>query len=779
MTGLAETLQQIEFHQVVEQWATHCENESALLRVSAMRPSFDAEIVAILQRQTAEGLRLLDDVSLPHLGRVKALDHALDRLIKGDRESGETLWHIGDAMSVMRNIAGLVESRKADLPTLTNWLDQLPTLPKLEERLLTSLESDGSVRDDASAELGTIRQQKKQATQRILERIQSYTTGKHREMLSDPLYTQRDGRYVIPLKAENRNKIKGIIHDSSASGQTIFVEPDDVVAASNRVRELEAAERTEVNRILRVLSEYVGTHGKEILAGVQAVVELDIVFSRVRFGLRQNASLPKPTTANSLNIRNGRHPLLPSDKVVPFSLAVSEESNVLLITGPNTGGKTVTLKAVALFVAMVQCGLMIPADDSYIGFFPQIWADIGDKQSLEQSLSTFSGSIQNLAGIAKNLKPGALVVLDEVGSGTDPAEGAALARAILLFLQEKGARVLASTHHGELKLLAFDRTGFANASMEFDTKTFMPTYRLLMGTPGASHALRIAERYGIPTEILESARNTKGELTSEISEVLERLSVAQKQAQKAQSRADQLATRLADLEKQAATAAADADQARRDARRKAADTLENELQRLRIETADLLDELKRDFTQENLNTARKRLRNVQESGQQTLAGLRPAPATQSVQLTPDMAVRIRGQAQVGQVVQAPKDGKVLLQLGQLRVTVPVGEVEPVAEKPVQVRHKPKANLGLQKSMGSSIETQIIGMREEQAREKLIRFLDDSELAGFESVRVVHGKGQGILRKMCHEVLRAHRGVESFRSGEPAEGGDGATIVRFK
>lgn len=779
MKHLEATLRQLEFNQVVDMWAEHCENEVAHAEVLATLPAFHPDVVAALQLQTAQGLELLDDLSLPHLGRIKDLELNVERLAKGGRENGEILWQIGDAMAVMRQISALTQSRRAGWTSLTIWLESMPVIPKLEERLLTSLDGGGTVRNEASVELDRIRRGKTQATQRVLERIQSYTSGRQRDLLSDPLYTQRDGRYVIPLKAENRNKIKGIVHDTSASGQTIFVEPEDVVAASNQLRELEAAERSEVARILRDLSEYVGTHGKELAEGIRAAIELDKVFSRVRFGLATGSSIPRSTAAHCLTIRHGRHPLIARDKVVPFSLSLGSDANILLITGPNTGGKTVTLKAVALFVAMAQCGLMIPAAESYVGFFPQIWADIGDKQSLEQSLSTFSGSIQNLASITKNLKPGALVVLDEVGSGTDPAEGAALARAILVFLQEKDARVLASTHHGELKLLAFDRPGFANASMEFDTRTLMPTYRLLLGTPGASHALRIAERYGLPTEIIESAKETDGQVASEISEVLERLNHAQRQAQKAQSRADQMASRLETLEKEAATAAEQADRARREARQKSADLLETTLQTIRIETAEILEDLKSNYSLENVSTARKRLRNLQEQGAEQLKSLRPERATSNIELAVDMSVKLRGQGQAGRVLQAPKDGKVLVQLGQLRLTVPVADVVPVDEKPVTLKHKPKANLGLAKNLSSAIEIQIIGLREEEARNRLVKFLDDSELAGFESVRIVHGKGQGILRKMCHEVLRAHRGVADFRLGEPVEGGDGATIARFK
>lgn len=773
---MSNVLEQIEFPLVRRQWAEYCENEASRERVLVAEPSFDRFVVEHLLAETNDGMALLDHCSLPHLGRIHPLTQDLNRMAGGGLANFETLWRIGDALSVFRQVSLAVASVKSEFAALGPLLDELPVLPQLEERLLQWLEPDGLVRSEASAELSTLRKKLASASQRVLDRIQGYTSGRHRDLLSDPLYTQRSGRYVIPLKSENKGKIKGIIHDTSASGQTIFIEPEDVVEAANQLRETEAAEKAELARIQKALCVEVAQHATAIRGGISAAEALDMVLSRVRFGLATRCSIAKRTEVHSLRLRNARHPLIDPGRVVPFSLHIDGKDQVLLITGPNTGGKTVTLKAVGLIVAMAQCGLMIPADESYVGFFPQIWADVGDQQSLQQSLSTFSGSIRTIAQIAHEVVPGALVLLDEMGAGTDPAEGAALARAILMFLQEKGARVFATTHHGQLKLLAFDRPGFVNASMEFDTKSLGPTYRLLVGASGSSHALMIASRYGVPAEIIEAAKASGPELNSEISVVLERLNQAQKLAQSAQSRADKLASSLAEWEQRAERTSREAEEARRKARAQAAETLEATLQKVRLETADILAELKADYSPEGLRRAREKLARTQAAGEKELKNLRPA-APPPPALSVGDSVKMRGQAQVGRVLSI-QDRTAEVQVGALRLKVPLDKLEATTQATEPVRHKPRQNLGLAKSQTLSIELQVIGLREEEAREKIVRFLDEAQLAGYDSIRIVHGKGQGILRKMCHAVLREHRGVANFRAGEPAEGGDGATIVNL-
>jgi len=770
----------LEFDRILSLLVAQCENERAAGLAGELSPSFDPVVVTHLQQQTAEAYDLLGTESLPNLGRVGNYERQLHTAAKGGVLDGGVLWRIGDSLTVMRLVISLARSRRESLPALWPLIDSFPELKALEEKLLTSLDPDGEVLDDASPELARARKAKNSAASRVLDRIQAYTN-KNRDLLSDPIYTQREGRYVIPLKSEHRGKIRGIVHDTSASGQTIFLEPSDVVDAGNALREAEAAERAEVARVLLDLSSRVGNQAQVLIDGMIAAAELDLVLAKAKLGYEMKAVAPRSATDGSLWIQQGRHPLLDPAIAIPVTLDLGQGFDGLLITGPNTGGKTVAIKTVGLYVLMNQCGMMVPAGDAGIGVFSQVWADIGDEQSLQQSLSTFSGHIKNIAEAAQNLKPNALVLLDEVGAGTDPAEGAALARSILLHLHSKGAKIMASTHYGELKLFAFNTPRFMNAAMEFDTKSLKPTYRLLVGAPGASHALRIAERYGLPKSITEAARESADETAQDVSRMLEKLEITQKQAQKAQSEADRLTARLKQIETETSKKLTEAEEARRDARKKAAETLDAALREIRLESQDIFDELKANYSPQGLEKARQRLKDMQSAGSDLAEEMRPAKpksTAPNTSLHKGMSVRSESYKQVGTVLEPPKGDKVLVQMGLLKMSLPVQDLTVVTEAAQAPKHKPKKNLGLEKAQSLGVEIQLIGMRAEVAEDQLTKFLDDAILAGYPSVRIVHGKGEGILRNLTALTCRKHRGVSTFREGEPGEGGAGVTIAYF-
>jgi DNA mismatch repair protein MutS2 len=774
--------QVLEFDAVKERLQGHCETSLGAASAEELVPTFDSAKVWELLAVTGEAHDALAKHQVPSLGAMRDVRQALKVASKGGVLGGQELFLIADTLMAMRNIRAFLLAHKADMPRLAPLGDCLPEARRLEEQLFDSLEPDGTVKDGASPALSTLRQKRKTTTHRIQERIQSYSTGKTRELLSDPIYTVRDGRYVIPLKAENRGKIRGIVHDTSSSGQTIFVEPEDVLQLGNSLREIEASERAEVQRILGQLSAKVGAVASEAIGGIEAAAEIDLAFSKARLAFQMKGTMPQPQGVHWLQVQGGKHPLLDPETTVPLDLAVGIGSSVL-ITGPNTGGKTVAIKTIGLFVLMAQSGLMPPALDVRLGPFTQVWADIGDEQSLEQSLSTFSGHIKNIAEALRHFKRGALVLLDEVGAGTDPAEGATLAQSILQELSDRGGAILASTHYGELKAFAYNTPGFQNAAMEFDQKNFRPTFRLLMGAPGASQALRIAERYGIPKGIVERAREGLGVQAQDMAAMMEQLEQSQRLARTAQSEADRRIDELRKAEQRAARKLAEAEEIRKTAHSKAHEVIEAALREIRLEASNIFEELKKaPADARSLQAGRDKLRQLQDVGQEFadefLPKAKPGSGPDPNAMRKGMSVRIDGYSQVGTLVDAPKGNSALVQMGALKITVPVSQLTPVASSPT-AGVKPRASMGLQKALNVTTELHLRHMRAEEAIRDLEKFIDDALLAGLPTVRIIHGKGEGILRKVTQEFLRKHPGVASFRDGEPTEGGHGATIATFR
>lgn len=778
----------LEFEAVQKMLAEHCETPMGSSFALALVPFFDEGRVWFEIERTSEADALLatDGISL---SGVRDVSGAAKLASKGSVLEGAQLYQVGESLGTMRRAREVLEPKREVVPLLWQLGERFPVLSRLEDKLLNSLDGDGYVRDEASPELGSLRKKKVSVSQKILDRIQSYVSGRTRDLLNDAVYTQRDGRYVIPLKAENKGKIKGIVHDTSASGATVYVEPDDVVALGNELRQAEAAERAEVDRILRDLSERVGAEAASISDGLDAGSELDLIVSKARFGQAIKGTVPMRAQGAQVVLRNARHPMIPKEKCVPLSLELGSAGvphglDVLLITGPNTGGKTVAIKTVGLCVAMAQAGLMPPAELVRIGCFTQIWADIGDEQSLQQSLSTFSGHIKNIATALGQIKPGALVLLDEVGAGTDPAEGAALARALLLAFQKRGAKIMASTHYGELKLLASSSPGFLNASMEFDVKSLRPTYRLLIGVPGSSHAMKIAERYGIPSEVIQDATSGVSEEDLDVARVIERLALAQKQAQKAQGEADSLASRLRQVEQEAERKIAQAEEARRSVRERATEELEALLREIRIEASDIFDELKKNPTSAGIERARTRVKELQTVGSEFVEETRPQkrpeqPIRSGVAVTKGAMVRIGGLTQTGVVLDEPKGGQVLVQAGPLKMTCKLKDLSVISAPKAMTPKSRTGNMTVNKAMTASTEIHLRNMRAEDAQVELEKFIDEAVLGGLTSVRIVHGKGEGILRKLTQDALRKHREVRSFRDGEPEEGGAGVTIAVLK
>ncbi len=771
-------LRVLEFEVICQRLAGQCETSVGQALAHALSPSFDPEVVKVWNEQTGEAIDLIDSGGFSLRG-LHDLSRSLDYCRKGGVLEGLLIFQTSELLRLGREAKKSLEAKRERMPRLGYLSTRLYMDSRLEDRLAHSVESDGTVKSDASPGLASARERKARLAQRVQERINSYVSGKTREWLSDPVVTQRSGRWVVPLKAENKGKIKGIVHDTSGSGGTIYVEPDDVVRLGNELREAEGQERSEIEKVLRRLSELTALVAEPLIETVEALGQLDLILGKARLGIAGDWCLPTLLPDPAIIIRHGRHPLLDVKQAVPLSLELGREHTSLLITGPNTGGKTISIKTVGLFVAMAQSGLPVPAREVKAGVFSQIWADIGDEQSLHQNLSTFSAHIKNIAEAVDGLKKGALILLDEVGAGTDPAEGAALARALLLDFQKRGAIVMASTHYGELKLFAANTPGFINSSMEFDRKTLRPTYRLMVGVPGSSHALHIAQRYGIPGRVLEEAEKSGSVQEKDISNMIEQLEISQKRAQASQSRADKLGAELKRVQAEAETKLKQAEDIRQNVRGKAVQELEELLRQIRLEAASVFEEVKKDPAK-GMERARKKLAELQEVGSSFVQEMKPVekakPLLKPAEITRGMAVHVRELKQSGTVLEEPKGGKVLVQIGMMKMTVPVahltpGQVRKESSKPNEVR-----KLTMQKASTAKSEINLINKRAEEAQDELERFLDDAILGGLPYVRIVHGKGEGILRQVVAQVLAKNPHVKGHKPADGSGGGAGVTLA---
>ncbi len=763
----------LDFQLIKNRLEAWCESAMGSEIALSLQPSFAEQEIWEQLDQTAEAFDLLGTNPPPNINGVHDVRGPLKLASKGAMLGGNEIYQIGYAHSAIRTMREFLEKAQTKKIAFVG----LESDPKIEREILFAFESDGSIKDEASPALGELRRKKRTAQARIIERIQAYTSGPNRDLLSDPIYTVRQGRYVIPLKAEYKGRIKGIIHDTSATGSTIFLEPDDVLNAANAARQIETQEREEEKRILTLFSRKVGNIATITIGALTELGKVDITFAKARLGAEMRAQVPIRTSGHHIEVKSGRHPLLDPNSVIPTDIELGGEQSVL-ITGPNTGGKTVAIKAVGLFVAMMQSGLLPPALHCRFGHFTQLWADIGDEQSIEQSLSTFSAHLKNIASALNNLKPGALILLDEIGAGTDPAEGAALAQSILLEFQSKGGTVLASTHYGELKAFAFSTEGFINASMEFDQKTLRPTYRLILGAAGASQALRIAERYGIQPHVVERAKEGLSTQQRDIAEMLQNLENAQKQARAAQSEADRKLSELKQLEAVAERKLQDAEDIRKRANERAKDAIDSELRNIRIEAEELFEQVKKG--KGTVQDAREKIRAIDHKGKHLAKPFQPKKTVESTQVALKKGdhVSVLGFQQNGVLLEDPSGREVLVQMGIAKMKIDIRKLIPTGAKPTQATGN-KHKLSLNKTMNARTEITLRHKRAEEAIQELERFIDDALLGNVPWVRIVHGKGEGVLRQVTQEFLRKHKDVKSVRDGDATEGGQGVTIATFK
>lgn len=788
------TLETLEYPEVLELAAEQTSFSVGRERILALRPVTDPALAEALQQETADAQLLLEERPRAGVGGARDVRAGARRAAQGGvltaEQLGEVLSTLRAIAEVRRLLSGLDTERATTLRELES---RLPDLEEPAGRLERLLDDESRVRDTASPRLRGVRLALAQQNQRLQERLRTLVS-EHRSALQEPIVTMRGGRYVVPVRAEAQGQVRGILHDQSASGATVYIEPIAIVELNNRLRQLEAEERDEIDRLLRVASEDVGRHGPAITGGVEALGELDARLARARLAVRWRAVRPRLNRERRIVLQGARHPLL-GEGVVPIDFHLDPEQFMVVITGPNTGGKTVALKTVGLLTLLAQSGLQVPAEDgSELAVMDDVFCDIGDEQSIEQSLSTFSSHlvriIDMLRAVDRRSRTGAapdqLCLLDELGSGTDPDEGSALARAILGHLRDLHVPTVATTHQSDLKAFAYESEGVVNASVAFDVATLSPTYRLEIGVPGRSNALAIATRLGLDGEIVREAREHQGSAGVRLEGLLGDLERERSRARRERQRAAQARTE-ADGER----ARLAEERARFEDRREA--ILEQTRQQARDELAEVEQELRRirnDARRGRVDSggaarlatrARRVGDRIAPSGRRTVRH-RSEPAPRPLAGTPEVGDRVRLPRwdQVGELLAITPDGREAdVQLGALRTRVPVTDLQRVEGGPAVEPEAPATVIHAAPREAPSLQIDLRGQRALEAVENLDRHLDQAALAGTPWVRVVHGVGTGAVKAAVREHLRGHPLVAAVEDAPQSEGGAGATLVRLR
>lgn len=778
----------LEFDKVREQLAAHTAFSASHELAHALAPADDPALVRAWQSETTEARNLLDQQ--PQLGIGGARDvRPLTRTARvgGLIQAAEFLELRGTLLSA-RQLKRTLGRAAETWPRLAFLAEGLNDVPRVVEEIGRVLREDGEVDDNASPELARIRRELRVAQQRVMDRLQNILgSSQYAKYLQDPIITQREGRYVIPVRAEARGRVQGIVHDSSASGATLFVEPLAVVELGNRVRELAIEEQREIDRLLRALTDLVGQYGDEIDYTVENLAQLDLAFAKAKYSEELAAAPPIVDTGSReaapyLELIAARHPLLDRDTVVPISLELQRAFSILIITGPNTGGKTVSLKTVGLLALMAQSGLHIPAaPGSRLPVYSGIFADIGDEQSIAQSLSTFSGHLRNIIGILRTADAKSLVLFDELGAGTDPVEGAALARAIVEHLLERKIPGMIATHYPELKAFAHTTPGVENASMEFDVETLAPTYRLSIGLPGRSNAFAIATRLGLDRPLVERARANVGRSNAELETLLAQLKKAREETAREQSRAAAARETQEKAAKQARRELADTQRQRSELLRQTREQARAELEAARVE----LNRLKREWRE--LPTSRAALKQAEQdlaAVESATEALRPppgetpraVPAQPGARIVVGDRVYLPNLNQYGEVLGVGSE--LVVQVGSFRLNVRPDQVEVQAASKTPGARPVETSVVLPEAESPGTEIHLRGMRAEDALDALEKYLDRAYLAGLPYVRIVHGKGTGTLRKLARDMLHANPLVASYETAGPSEGGEGVTVAKL-
>lgn len=786
-----KVLQKLEYDKIIEMLAEKADSEPGKRLCREMRPSACLEEIRQWQTQTGDALNRLFKTGSTSFGSNSDLGFTIKSLEIGGTLSILELMKLAAMLDNVSRIKTYGKKDREDTPddSLTELFEQLTPLTHVANEIGRCILSEEEIADDASPRLKSIRRSMIQTNEKVRSQLNSMLTGSYRTYLQDAVITMRDNRYCIPIKAEYKGQVNGMIHDQSATGSTYFIEPAAVVELNNRLRELELEEREEIHIILTTLSSMAGEYTKELAVNQKLMTDLDFIFARAELAMEMNGTAPVFNEDHYINIRKGRHPLLHKKKVVPIDIHLGKDFDLLIITGPNTGGKTVSLKTVGLFTLMGQSGLHIPAlDRSELSVFREVYADIGDEQSIEQSLSTFSSHMSNVVYIMNHVTPNTLCLFDELGGGTDPVEGAALAIAILSRLNDQGIRCMATTHYSELKLFAMSTPGVQNASCEFDVATLMPTYRLIIGIPGKSNAFAISKKLGLSDDIIERAKtnidsnkvdfetllsdleNSRKEIERDRAEIARFKEEARQLQERAKAKDDELSAKKAQI--------------LADAREEAADILE--------EAKEMADSAIKKYNKWTTNphkadastmeNERKKLRTKMDDYRKMTPEKRKSMTSHHTakDFKAGDTVHVISMDTTG-TVTAPADskGNIKVQMGILSSLLPASDLV-IIETPKQNNAQVSINnkRGMGKALNIQPEINVLGMTVAEATSLVDRYLDDAMMAHLHKVRIIHGKGTGALRKGIHDYLRKQSYVKSFRLGEYGEGEAGVTIVEL-
>ena len=791
-----KALKSLEYYKIIDQLAEKASSPMGKDLCKHLLPSEDVYEIRHMQTQTRDALTRLFQKGNISFGSVKDVRGSLKRL-----EIGSSL-----GISELLAIAGLLENTNRDKAysrnergdaredSLDGMFESLEPLTPLSSEIRRCILSQDEISDDASSGLMHVRRSMKIANDRIHTQLASLVNGSARNYLQDSVITMRNGRYCIPVKAEYKGQVPGMIHDQSSTGSTLFIEPLAIVKLNNDIRELELEEQKEIEAVLAALSEQTAQNVDAIRADLEIMIQLDFIFARAGLAMDMNATEPIFNTEKRIRLKQARHPLIPKKQAVPIDIRLGEDFDLLVVTGPNTGGKTVSLKTVGLFTLMGQAGLHIPAfDHSELSVFHEVFADIGDEQSIEQSLSTFSAHMTNTVSILKEADDRSLVLFDELGAGTDPTEGAALAIAILSNLHRRGSRVMATTHYSELKVFALSTPGVENGCCEFDVETLRPTYRLLIGVPGKSNAFAISQKLGLSQDIIEEAKTHLTKQDEDFEDLLADLEQKRVTIEQERDQINSYKEEIRELKQRLESKQEKLDLSRDKILREANEQARNILQ----EAKDYADTTIRNFQKygkaagvsaKDMEKERGKLREKMSTVDKKLSAKNAAPKKSHKQLTAkDLhigdSIKVLSLNLKGTVSTLPDaKGNLFVQMGILRSQVNIRDLEKLDDTVITGGNFSKTGSGkikMSKSASVSTEINLLGKTVDEAIMELDKYLDDAYIAHLPSVRIVHGKGTGALRKGVHNYLRRQKHVKSYRLGEFGEGDAGVTIVEFK
>ncbi|RDY71280.1 MULTISPECIES: endonuclease MutS2 [Halobacillus] len=773
----------LEFKKIIEQLNEQAASSLGKEKTAALKPSSDLEEVRHLQMETDEAGQVLRLKGHVPLGGIFDIKPSLKRTTIGGTLSALECLDVASTIYGGRQLKRFIEDmEEPEMPILRDMVSTIAPLRELESEIRNCIDEHGGVMDGASEKLRSIRSKIRTYESRVRDKMESFTKSKSK-MLSDAIVTIRNERYVLPVKQEYRGSIGGIVHDQSSSGATLFIEPQTVVDLNNQLQEARVQEKNEIEKILKELSDAIAENHEPLYENVNVLGHMDFMFARAKLGKQMRAAMPKMNDEGRIDMKQARHPLISGDEVVPNDIEIGKDYTSIVITGPNTGGKTVTLKLVGLCTLMAQSGLQVPAlDGCEMAVFKEVYADIGDEQSIEQSLSTFSSHMTNIVDILDKVDDQSLVLFDELGAGTDPQEGAALAMSILDEVVNRKARVIATTHYPELKAYGYNRPDVINASVEFDIQTLKPTYRLLIGVPGRSNAFEISRRLGLRESVIESAKGHIGVDSQSVENMIASLEESKRGAEQDYEEAERFLAEAEELRNELKQKWDQFEEQREKLYEKAEQKAEKAIRQAREEAETIVGEIRNMKSQAQMKEhewieARKMFDEAQPELAKKKPKAAPAPKKESRELNPGDEVKLLTLNQQGTIVEQTGKNEYQVQVGVMKVKAKRKELEFVKAKQ-PYKEKPMATVK-GKNFHVKTELDLRGERYEDALNRLEKYIDDALLAGYPRVSIIHGKGTGALRTAVQNFAKNHRSISSHRAGGMNEGGSGVTVLEFR